>query len=178
MHQKFKQRSKIKAMENIQEEMILKMLEDLNIKYDRVTHPPVMTVSEAKAYGVTDADGCKNLFLYDKKANKHYLVVMLEDKKAHSNTIRRQIKANSIVFGSEEDLEKLLGVKPGAVSPLGIVNDHNKEVIVLLDEDLPKCSRVCFHPNINTATLVISYSDFEKFLKWSGNEYKFITVTK
>jgi Ala-tRNA(Pro) deacylase len=163
----------------VEEELILKTLNDLNIKYERIEHPPVMTVSEAKAYSSNvDAEGCKNLFLYDKKGDKHYLVVMLEDKKAHSNTIRRQVKASSLTFGSEECLEKLLGVKPGSVSPFGIVKDNNREVTILIDEDLPKCSRVCFHPNINTATLVISYDDFERFIKWAGNDYKFINVTK
>jgi Ala-tRNA(Pro) deacylase len=162
---------------SIQEELILEALKDLNINYDKITHPPVMTVSEAKTYGTLDADGCKNLFLYDKKSDKHYLVVMLEDKKAHSNTIRKQVKASSLVFGSEETLERLLVVKPGSISPLGIIFDKNNEVVVLLDEDLPKCERVSFHPNANTSTLAINYSDFERFLKWSGNEFRFITVT-
>lgn len=164
-------------MINAQEESILKTLDKLNIRYERVTHPPVFAVSEAKAYGNFEGDGCKNLFLYDKKADKHYLVVMLEDKKAHSNTIRKQVKASSLVFGSEENLNKLLGVTPGSVSPLGIVNDHNKEVTILIDEDLIKCSRVCFHPNINTATLILNYADFEKFIRWCGNECKLINVT-
>lgn len=164
-------------MVNIQEELILKTLDDLDIQYQRVTHPPVFTVSEAKAFGRFEANGCKNLFLYDKKTDKHYLVVMLEDKKAHSNTIRKQVKASRLIFGSEENLKKLLGVTPGSVSPLGVVNDHNREVVVLIDEDLPKCSMVCFHPNINTATIVLKYSDFEKFINWSGNEYKFVCVT-
>lgn len=136
-----------------------------------------MTVSEAKAYGGFDADGCKNLFLHDSKTGKYYLVVLLEDKKAHSNTIRKQVNASRLMFGSEEKLEELLGVRPGSVSPLGIVHDRNKEVIVLVDEDLPKCTKVCFHPNINTATLVLDYSDFERFLQWSGNEYHFIRMT-
>lgn len=162
---------------NIQEELILKTLDDLDIEYQRVTHPPVFTVSEAKAFGRFEANGCKNLFLYDKKTDKHYLVVMLEDKKAHSNTIRKQVKASRLVFGSEENLERLLGVAPGSVSPLGVVNDHNKEVVILIDEDLPKCSMVCFHPNINTATIVLKYCDFEKFINWSGNKYKFVCVT-
>lgn len=160
----------------LQEEPILKVLNELDIEYERVTHPPVMTVSEAKAYGSFNAYGCKNLFLYDKRADKHYLVVMLEDKKAHSNTIRKQVKAASLVFGSEENLKRLLGVEPGSVSPFGILHDCSREVTVLLDEELPKCPRVCFHPNINTATLVLGYGDFEKFLKWAGNEYKFIQV--
>ncbi|RCX21082.1 Ala-tRNA(Pro) deacylase [Anaerobacterium chartisolvens] len=159
------------------DKLILKVLEDLKIEYERVEHPPVFTVSEAKAFGSFEADGCKNLFLYDKKADKHYLVVMLEDKKAHSNTIRKQVKARSLVFGSEEELKSLLGVTPGSVSPLGIVNDRDRVVTVLIDEDLPCCSKVCFHPNINTSTLIMKYSDFERFIQWCGNEYRFICVT-
>lgn len=162
---------------NTQEDMILRTLKDLGIQYERVTHPPVFTVSEAKAYGSFEADGCKNLFFYDKRADKHYLVVMLEDKKAHSNTIRKQVRAGSLVFGSEENLKQLLGVTPGSVSPFGIINDQDRKVTVLIDEDLPRCRKVCFHPNINTSTLVIDYRDFEKFLQWAGNEYKFICVT-
>lgn len=165
-------------MDNTQEELVLKTLDDLKIKYAKISHPPVMTISEAKELVNIDGYGCKNLFLYDSKSNKHYLVVMLEDKKAHTNTIRKQVKASSLTFGSEENLEKLLGVKPGSVSPFGIINDHNREVTVLIDEDLPKCQKVCFHPNINTSTLAVDYSDFKRFLDWSGNEYKFICVTK
>lgn len=161
-----------------EEELILKTLDDLGLPYERYTHPPVYTVSEAKAYGVSNADGCKNLFLYDKKSDKYFLVVMLEDKKAHSNTIRKQVKASRLIFGTEEELKELLGVTPGSVSPLGIIHDRAKRVTVLIDEDLPKCERVCFHPNINTATLVLSYSDFEKYVHWCGNEYQFVRVTQ
>jgi Ala-tRNA(Pro) deacylase len=160
------------------EELILKTLEDLNIPYKRVTHPPIYTVSEAKEYGKFEADGCKNLFFYDKNSDKYYLLVLKEDKKVHSNTVRKQVRASRLVFGSEEDLKRLLGVTPGSVSPFGIVYDENKSITVLIDEDLPKSKSVCFHPNINTATLVLSYSDFERFIKWSGNEYMFINVTK
>ncbi|HEX3028757.1 MAG TPA: prolyl-tRNA synthetase associated domain-containing protein [Clostridia bacterium] len=164
-------------MVNKEEIPVLKALDELEIPYTRVTHPPIYTVSEAKAYGNFEADGCKNLFFYDKHNERYYLVVMLEDKKAHSNTIRKQVKARQLVFGCEEDLMRLLGVIPGSVSPFGIVNDVKKEVTVLIDEDLPKSEKVCFHPNINTATLVLKYSDFEKFLEWSGNEHRFICVT-
>ncbi|MDP4180962.1 MAG: prolyl-tRNA synthetase associated domain-containing protein [Bacillota bacterium] len=165
-------------MISTQEELILETLKKLDIPYIRVTHPPIYTVTEAKEYGNFEADGCKNLFFYDKIADKHYLLVMLEDKKAHSNTIRKQVKATRLIFGSEEKLMQLLGVTPGSVSPFGIVNDLKKEVVLLIDKDLPKSERVCFHPNINTATLVLDYGDFEKFIKWSGNEYRFIDVTK
>lgn len=167
-----------KSILKSQEELIAETLDSLGIEYVKHTHPPVFTVSEVREHVDFNGRGCKNLFLYDKRADKHYLVVMPDDKKAHSNTIRKQVKAGSLVFGDEEKLLKLLGVKPGSISPLGIVNDSSNEVTVLIDEDLPKNERVGFHPNINTATIELAYNDFEKFLKWSGNEYRFISVNK
>lgn len=161
-----------------EEELILNTLTELDISYEIISHPPAFTVAELKAFCDFDASVCKNLFLYDKKADKHYLVVMLEEKKAHSNTIRKQVKASSLVFGSEDKLFELLGVAPGSVSPLGLIFDKEKELTLLIDEDLPKHPKLGFHPNINTSTVIISYSDFEKFIKVRGNSYQFISVTK
>lgn len=161
-----------------QEELILRTLDELKIEYKRYTHPPVMTVSEAMALGNFDADGCKNLFFYDKKAARHYLVVMLEHKRAHSNTIRKQVKASRLEFGSEEDLARYLGVKSGAVSPLGVIYDEKNEVTVLLDRDLKNCERVCFHPNVNTATIVLPYGDLERYLIHAGNPFHHINVSE
>lgn len=162
----------------IQEQMILNTLNELNIPYETISHPPAFTVAELKTFCDFDASVCKNLFLYDKRADTYYLVVMLEEKKAHSNTIRKQVKAASLVFGDEDKLFELLGVTPGSVSPLGLIFDKNKSIKLLIDEDLPKHSRLGFHPNINTSTVIISYSDFEKFIKWHDNAYQFICVTK
>jgi Ala-tRNA(Pro) deacylase len=62
-----------------------------------------------------------------------------------------------------------LGLQPGAVSPFGLLHDETREVIVVLDEDLKTAEAVSFHPNVNTATLTITYADLEKFLAWRGN---------
>lgn len=161
-----------------EEQIILDTLRELDIPYESISHPPAFTVADLKTFCDFDASVCKNLFLYDKKADIYYLVVMLEEKKAHSNTIRKQVKAASLVFGDEEKLFELLGVTPGSVSPLGIIFDREKRVKLLIDRDLPKHERIGFHPNINTTTLIISYQDFEKFINWSGHTYQFIGVTK
>lgn len=160
------------------QKVILSNLDAIGIPYTIIHHPPVYTVGEAKILCDLDGYGCKNLFLYDKKVNHYYLVVMEENKKAHSNTIRKQIQSSSISFGSEEDLMRLLQTTPGSVNPLGIIYDLNHEVTILLDEDLPKCDKVCFHPNDNTATLSLTYSDFIKFLEYHKISFKFISVTK
>lgn len=161
-----------------EKEIILDTLNQLDISYEIISHPPAFTVAELKTFCSFDASICKNLFLYDEKACKHYLVIMLEDKKAHSNTIRKQVKAASLVFGEEPKLFELLGVTPGSVSPFGLIHDKNKELMVLIDQDLPNHPLIGFHPNINTSTVIISYKDFEKFINWSGNAYQFIATTK
>ncbi|WP_069998686.1 prolyl-tRNA synthetase associated domain-containing protein [Cellulosilyticum sp. I15G10I2] len=161
-----------------EETLILNTLDKLNISYEIISHPPAFTVSELKTFCECDASVCKNLFLYDKRADKHYLVVMLEEKKAHSNTIRKQVKAASLVFGEENKLFELLGVTPGSISPLGLIYDANQEITILIDQDLPNHPKLGFHPNINTATVIISYTDFKKFIDWRGNPYQLICVTK
>jgi len=161
-----------------EEAFILGTLDELNIAYEIISHPPAFTVEALKSFCVFDASVCKNLFLYDKRADKHYLVVMLAEKKAHSNTIRKQVQAGSLVFGSPDKLFELLGVTPGSVSPLGLIHDKNKELTLLIDEDIPKHPRLGFHPNRNTSTVIISYDDFEKFINWCGNAYQYISVTK
>lgn len=73
-------------------------------------------------------------------------------------------------MASEKRLYENLGLTPGSVTPFGLINNKDKKVIVLLDKDLKKDGKINFHPNINTATLTIDYSDFCKFLNWTGNE--------
>ena len=71
---------------------------------------------------------------------------------------------------------KYLGLIPGAVTPLGLINDTEKQVTVLIDEDLNTNRRICFHPNVNNATVSILYEDFLKFLKWRGNKVVYVKI--
>jgi Ala-tRNA(Pro) deacylase len=71
---------------------------------------------------------------------------------------------------------KYLGLMPGSVSIFGLINDLEKHVHVFLDKKLLTADRISFHPNINTASVVISFSDFEKFLKWKGNSFEYIDM--
>jgi len=77
-------------------------------------------------------------------------------------------------FASERRLDKYLKLIRGAVSPFGIINDTDNHVILLIDQSLQKATMVSFHPNVNTATLSLSFLDFEKFLQQSGNAYRYI----
>jgi Ala-tRNA(Pro) deacylase len=157
------------------EQKVYVTLDQLSISYTRYEHPPVYTVDEAKQYW-QDIKGahCKNLFLRNSKGNRHYLVVLEESKTADLNGLSDKLLSGKLSFASERRLMDHLGLEKGAVSPFGLINDAQSAVVAVIDRDLSKSDFVNFHPNVNTATISITYPDFEKFLKYCGNELIFI----
>jgi Ala-tRNA(Pro) deacylase len=156
------------------EAKVIEVLEALGISYTRHEHPPVFTVEQAEKHW-TDIQGahCKNLFLRNKKGNRHYLVVLLSAKQADLRGLNEKLGEDRLSFGSPERLQKYLGLGPGSVSPFGLINDRHKEVIVIVDQDLKQAGCVNFHPNVNTATVGISATDFERFLAWTGHPVRY-----
>jgi Ala-tRNA(Pro) deacylase len=159
------------------EQRVARQLEAMGIAYERFEHPPVATVDEAEQHWAPiAATHCKNLFLRNQKGNRHYLVIILHTKRADLRAVADQIGDGKLSFASPDRLMTYLGVTPGSVSPFGLVNDREHHVRVFLDRALRTASRISFHPNINTATLTLAYSDFERFLRSSGNHIQFIDV--
>ncbi len=141
-------------------------LSDHNITYVLHTHPAVFTVPEAKehCYHIPGSH-CKNLFLKNKKTEQLYLITIPHDKRLDLNQFRRSIGAPKVRFANPEDLLEVLGLTPGAVSPIGLVNDKDNRVIFIIDEQIWNAKEICCHPNINTETLQIPGSDFQKLIK-------------
>jgi len=140
-----------------------------NIQYVLYTHPAVFTVPEAKIHcGHIPGTHCKNLFLKNKKTGQFYLVTIPHDKRLDLNQFRRLVSAPKIRFAEPEDLSNLLGISPGAVSPIALVNDTEDNVIFIVDEKIWNAKEVCCHPNDNTETLQIPGSDFRKLIKATG----------
>jgi len=152
-------------------------LEGLGIPYQRHAHPAVFTVEQARQYWA-DMPGmhCKNLFLRNKKGNRHYLVILEHSKKADLKGLARIFGEEALSLASEERLAKHLGLAAGAVSPYGLLNDGEKAVIVVLDSTLGGQGDIYFHPNVNTASVGVSFPDFERFLTWRGNEVRRIPL--
>src|SRR6266850_2911127 len=160
-----------------QEAAVVARLRELGIPFARHDHPPVATVEEAeKHWGGIDATHCKNLFLRNQKGNRHYLVVITHSKKADLRAMAEQIGDGKLSFGSPERLMTHLGLTPGSVSPFGLINDREHGVRVVLDRDLKSATRVSFHPNINTATYVVSAADFARFLEACGNPVQHVSL--
>jgi Ala-tRNA(Pro) deacylase len=156
------------------EEAVYTVLGQLGLSYDRHEHPAVFTVEQALEhwFGI-DATHCKNLFLRNKKGDRHYLVVAEHSTPIDIGALAVRVGDNRLSFASAERLAAHLGLTPGAVSPFGLINDRAKTVRVLLDERLRAAARVGFHPNVNTATVVLAFADFERFLAWCGNPIQY-----
>ena len=119
---------------------------------------------------------CKNLFFRNHKGNKHYLVIMDARHNMDIHEIEHQLHQGKLSFASPERMMRYLGVKPGSVSLFTLVNDANHEVILFVDRKLLDAPKVSFHPNDNTASLVISNSDMLKFIESIGNRYEFMDL--
>ena len=159
------------------EQKVYDVLEGLKIFYVRHEHPPVLTIEEAEKYwGQIKGTHCKNLFLRNKKGNRHYLVILEHRKEANIRVLEGLLKEDRLSFASAERLMRYLGLETGAVSPFGLINDSQKEVEVILDSELKKAERIAFHPNVNTATLEVDFSDFERYLSWCGNSLRYLNL--
>ena len=149
----------------------------LNIEFEYYEHPPVPTVEEAIRYWKgMDATKCKNLFFRNHKGNRHYLVILEHTQALDIHDLEKRLKQGKLSFASPKRMLKYLGLTPGSVSPFGLINDKENHVHVFLDENLKKSETISFHPNINTASIVISYSDFEKYLSWVGNSFEYVKL--
>lgn len=157
------------------EARVYEVLGELAIPYTRYEHPPVYTVEEAEKHWTHIVGAhCKNLFLRNKKGNRHYLVILEASKVADLKSLNRVLGEDRLSFASPERLMKYLGLEKGAVSVFGLINDTANHVQVVIDEDLKEAAGVNFHPNVNTATVGISFEDFERFLAWSGNPMRYL----
>jgi Ala-tRNA(Pro) deacylase len=156
------------------EEAVYTVLGQIGLPYERHEHPAVFTVEQAlEHWSGIDATHCKNLFLRNKKGDRHYLVVAEHSTPIDIGALAARVGDNRLSFASAERLATHLGLTPGAVSPFGLINDRAKTVRVVVDERLRSATRVGFHPNVNTATVVLAFTDFERFLAWCGNPIQY-----
>lgn len=150
---------------------VFQVLDDLQIDYQLIDHPPVMTCEEADEFHKPEQGGrSKNLFLRNRKGDKHYLVIIESHKQVDLKSLATKLNESKLSFASKERLETHLKLKAGSVSPFGLINDEEHEVIVVLDEDLLKHDKLHYHPNVNTQTVVLSTEDLLRFLESTNNK--------
>lgn len=154
-------------------------LDDHGVEYQMVEHEAVFTMEGMEALNLPfAAEVVKNLFLRDDKKRAYYLVVMPEDKPANLKALRKLIESRPLRFASEEDLDAYLGLRGGAVSPFGILNNTDADVQVIFDEELRSYQGLGIHPNDNTATLHVPLPDVLAMVEEHGNSYCFVDLPR
>ena len=136
------------------------LLDSLGIEYERADHEAAMTMEACEA--VDEALGariCKNLFLTNRQATAFYLLLIPADKPFKTKDISAQIGSSRLSFGSHELMEELLDITPGSLSILGLMNDLDRDVTLLIDEEVMDSEYVGMHPCINTTTLAVKTAD-------------------
>ncbi len=137
------------------------LLDRLGIEYDRVDHEAASTMEACIAIDkiLAPAVICKNLFLCNAGKNKFYLLMIKEDKKFKTKEISHQIGSSRLSFAPEEYMEKYLKIKPGSVSVMGLMNDKDNDVTLLVDEDVLAGEYFGCHPCVNTSSIRLKISD-------------------
>ena len=149
---------------------IYELLKELNIKYDEREHIPIFTVEEGKKIDRNiEGIGCKNLFLKTHK-DQFFLVTLEKDHEIKLNDLRKFLHVSNLHFAEEKYLHELLGVAKGSVTPLGIINDKNNKVTVVLDNAIVDKKILC-HPLVNTKTINLDYKDLIKIIEYLNHQY-------
>ncbi len=156
---------------------VLAKLGELNIPYELVDHAAAFTVEEMERLRLPHTDRiAKNLFIRDEKKRNYFLVTMLKDKSASLKELRSKLGSKPLSFSSEDDLYKYLKLYKGEVSPLGVLNDEDNAVTVVIDNDVKNQGLIGVHPNDNTATVYIAVVDLIKLLEAKGQRIIYLDL--
>ena len=157
---------------------IYEFIKNKNIWYEITEHKAVYNMQElAQIHLPYPERDAKNLFIRDDKKRNYYLITVKGDKKVDLKEFRRNNNTRPLTFASSEDLMEILNLIPGAVTPLGILNDKERKVTVFIDEFFKEePSIIGVHPNDNTATIWLYTNDLIDIIKEHGNVVEIINI--
>ncbi|MDD7300613.1 MAG: prolyl-tRNA synthetase associated domain-containing protein [Eubacteriales bacterium] len=160
------------------EERVYDLLERLDVPFERVDHDAVGTIEGcAEIEKLLDIEICKNLFLRNSKGDQYYLLMLPGGKHLVTKDLAKKIGSTRLSFGTPEKMEEYLDITPGSVSVLGLMNDHENNIQLLVDNDIKKWEYFGCHPCINTSSLKIKTADlFSKILPAVGHEPVFVDI--
>lgn len=150
---------------------IYDILRELNIRYEEIEHKAVYTIEEAMQEDIpSKIEGieCKNLFV--KSKTRYYLIFLKAEKRADLKAIANLVGEAKLSFANEEELKNRLNLTIGSVTPLGLINDRDNLVTLLIDKELEN-QKVLVHPNVNTKTVSIQLSDLIKLIENIKHQY-------
>lgn len=160
------------------EQRVYTLLDRLGIVYERVDHAPAMTMEACEDVDrMLGAKMCKNLLLCNRQCTDFYLLMMPGDKPFKTKELSKQIGSSRLSFAGGEYMEEFLDISPGSLSVMGLMNDRDRRVQLLIDEQLLQDPYICCHPCINTSSLKIKTEDVTgKLLPAMGHDLKTVTL--
>ena len=160
------------------EQEFLAFMQSHGFAFERLEHPAVFTCAEADLHHAgVEAVSTKNLFLCDKKARRFFLAVTACEKTVKLDELAAQLGVLHLRFGSEENLLRLLGATRGSVTMMGLANDAAHQVELWIDASIWQGEHFLSHPLVNTATLVLSKAELERFFEITGHVPHFFNNT-
>ena len=152
---------------------VMAMLDAEGIAYEKAEHEPVYTIDEMLALGLPHVEAiAKNLVVHDDKKQRYYLITVKEEKRVALKDFKARFGTRRLSFASEEELNRILGLARGSVTPFGILNDEERQVTVYFDDDF-RGRLMGIHPNENTATVYVKTEDVARLITAHGNELNF-----
>lgn len=155
------------------------LLDSLNIEYRRADHDPADTIADCELVEkLLGAKICKNLFLTNRQRSEFYLLLMPGEKPFKTKFLSKQIGSARLSFAGAEDMEKQLNIRPGSVSVLGLMNDREGAVQLLMDRELLNEEEFACHPCLNTSTVAFKTDELmNKLLPALGHEATFVDLS-
>ena len=156
------------------------LLDSLGVQYQRVDHEAAMTMEACEEIDkVLDATICKNLLLCNRQCTLFYLLMIPGDKHFKTSVLSKEIGSSRLSFAAPEYMERFLDITPGSVSVLGLMNDKEHHVELLMDEDVLKGEYFGCHPCINTSSLRIATADLmEKIIPAMDHPARIVTLPR
>ena len=154
------------------------LLDSLDIDYQRIDHEPAMTMEACNPVDAALGSAiCKNLLLCNRQCTDFYLLLLPGDKVFKTSILSKEIGSSRLSFADGSYMEQFLDITPGSLSVLGLMNDTENRVRLLIDEELLKDEFIGFHPCINTSSLRVRTSDMmEKIIPAMGHEPRLVTL--
>ena len=154
------------------------LLDKLGVPFQRIDHEATMTMEACAAVDeVLDATICKNLLLCNRQCTAFYLLMLPGDKPFKTSILSKQIGSSRLSFASAEYMERFLDITPGSLSIMGLMNDHDHQVQLLIDEDVLKGEFIGCHPCINTSSLRLKTADLtQKIIPAMGHEPRIVSL--
>ena len=153
-------------------QQVANKLQELGITFDVEEHPPVFTTEQADSY-IEGMEGVrtKSMFLTNRKKTQYYLLIMNDKKRLDMDDFKVQVGADRIRMASLDSLAEKMTLPAGTVSPFGLLNNEEKDILVYFDKDIVSEDIMTFHPNTNEKTIFIESKDLFRFLESIGFTY-------